>query len=139
MDEEKERQRAAWRSRQQRSRKNRADAEAEKELADLRQRDPVAARIQEIWAEAMAKPITKPGVPLPDPGPARLPTLAEMLKWIEQPRTEATRLMSERYKAAIQVGAVTFEDFEQLRQRALDKFGHFSAEAIIAAGGVEHG
>jgi hypothetical protein len=75
-----------------------------------------------------------PGVPLPDPGPARLPTLAEMVKDFEPFRTEATRQMIERYQAAMQVGAVTLGDYERLREQAYRIFGHCSPEAIIAIG-----
>ena len=48
--------RADDRARQRRSRDKRAAAEAEKEFAELKRRDPIAARFQELWAEITAKP-----------------------------------------------------------------------------------
>jgi len=69
MDQEEQRQ--AWRDRQRRSRENRAAKEQEQELRDLRRRDPIGARVQEIMAAIAAEDKSKyrPGTPLPDPDP----------------------------------------------------------------------
>ena len=91
MEQEREEQRRKWRERQQRSRKNRAAAEAEKEFAELKQRDPIAARIQEIMAQVAQEPRRpQPSrVPPEPPQPARLPTLEEWLKCLRQIKTQA--------------------------------------------------
>jgi len=140
MEEEKQEQRRQWRERQQRSRKNRVAAEAEKEFDELKRRDPIAARVQEIMAQIALEPRRPVVLRNQPPIPAELPSLTFLVKEIERMQaahpTEARRLGLERCRAAMTTGAVSVEDFEQLRQRALDKFGHCSAEAIIAVGGV---
>ena len=103
--ERTEEQRADDRERKRRSRASHAATEQDQEFKELKRRDPEAARIQELWAEVMAKPITRPGVPLPDPGPARLPTLIELRKNLASiHQTEAVREELARVEAAIASG-----------------------------------
>ena len=72
MEQKQERtevQRANDRERKRRSRENIAAKEHDQELEELRLRDPEGAHIRELWTEVMAKPITRPGVPIPDTDP----------------------------------------------------------------------
>jgi hypothetical protein len=104
-----EEQRREWRERQSKSRAAKADREHADQLDELRRKDPDAARVLALWAETITQPITKPGVPLPDPGPARLPSLVEWQKFLKSIRqTVAIEKEITRVEAAMAAGLTEF-------------------------------
>jgi len=103
-------QRADDRKRKRRSRENIAASEEEQQLAELRQRDPVAARVQEIMAHIAQEPRQpRPPRPPESPQPAGLPSLSVWSRYLKSiPQTQAIAEEIIRVEAAIQCGQTEF-------------------------------
>jgi len=90
-----EEQRREWRDRKRRSRKNKSIEEDEQALAELRRTDPVAARVRELWAEVLSKPITKPGIRYPSEDPEAVKARSEKF---DRTKQECERKSAEETK-----------------------------------------
>ena len=93
----------------QRKRNQRARDYAARDELRIANMDPVEARVRKIMAQIAQQPHTKPGAPLPNPGPARLPSLSESHKFLQSiPHTVAIEEELRRVEAAIAAGMTEF-------------------------------
>src|SRR5215467_8219549 len=93
----------------QRKRNQRARDYAARDELRIANMDPVEARVRKIMAQIAQQPHTTPGAPLPNPGPAWLPSLSEWHKFLQSiPHTVAIEEELRRVEAAIAPGMTEF-------------------------------